>query len=137
MRVSSFAVARPVYYDRNATTTTSGYFNNPGPHGSTTRFTITNTASQKMFVDSGVVTVYRDTVATIAGSAAGALQSPGGSSVLLTFQYSNTVGNIAQQVLAGSIYIKPGDSLIGITFDNSTGGTIQYALFAHAVQFDA
>ena len=137
MRLSSLASARPTYYDRNAIAVSGGYYGSVGPHGPTTRWTITNTASQKMYVDAGALAIIRDTAPTVSGMAFSALQSPLNTSVLLQFFQSVTVGATANMAMGGSILIVQGGSLVGVTNDGSTGGTILYGLFAHAIQFDA
>jgi hypothetical protein len=136
MKVSSYALGRPSYWDRNPVTANGGYYNTVGPHVTTTRWTVTNTASQKMFVDSGSMIIMRMTAATTAYEAAAVIQSPSGNSVLHGMLQSNTIGASTQLVMGGSILITPSNALLGVTYDNSTGGTILYALFAHVVQFD-
>ncbi len=136
MKITSYATGRPMYYDRNATTITNGYYDAVGPHLTTTRWTITNTASQKMFVDSGSIAMARTTASTTLGTAASTIQSPSGSNIILTLLHSQSVGVTQNLAMGGSVYISPGGSLIGVTFDLSAGGTIQYSLFAHAVQYD-
>jgi len=136
MKITSYALGRPSYWDRNPVTAMGGYYNAVAPHGSTTRWTITNTASQKMFVDSGSIAMMRYTVATVLQEAAAAIQSPVNESVLLALLHSNVVGVSQQVAMGGSILLTPSQSLVGITFDNATGGTVLFALFAHVVQFD-
>ena len=137
MRISSYAVARPAYYDRNSTTTTGGYYNTVGPHAQTTRWTITNTAAQKMYVDAGAVSLHRETAPATSASAFIALQSPVNSSVIFGFFNNATAGATLNVTMGGSILVLPGGSVVAVSQDGSTGGTITYALFCHAVQFDA
>lgn len=136
MKVTSYALGRPSYWDRNPVTSNGGYYNSVAPHSSTTRWTITNTAAQKMFVDSGSIAIMRYTVATVLAEAAGTIQAPLGSSILLTLLYSNVVGVSQQVAMGGSILLTPSQSLVGLTYDNGTGGTLLYSIFAHVVQFD-
>ena len=136
MKVTSYALGRPMYYDRNATTTNGGYFDLVGPHLGTTRWTITNTASQKMFVDSGSIAMARVTAATTVGTAFAAIQSPSGQPIILIFLQSATAGTTHNVAMGGSVYVAPGGQLLGVTQDLSVGGTIQYSLFAHVVQYD-
>ena len=137
MRVASLGVARPAYYDRNSTTTNGGYYNTVGPHAQTTRWTITNTAAQKMYVDAGAVSMHRETAPTSSASGFVALQSPVNSSVIFGFFNNATAGATLNVTMGGSILVLQGGSIVGVTQDGSTGGTITYAVFCHAVQFDA
>ena len=137
MRVSSLGVARPMYYDRNSTATTGGYYNTVGPHAQTTRWTITNTSSQKMYVDAGAISLHRETAPSTSASVFIALQQPINSSVIFGFFNSATVGATLNVTMGGSILVLPGGSVVGVSSDSCTGGTITYALFCHAIQFDA
>lgn len=137
MRVGSFAVARPMYWDRNPVTTSNGYYNTVGPHSNTTRFTYTVPSGRKAFIDSGSVNVNRITAATVAGQVRVALATPTLSNVLTLFTYSNTVGFADKSVVGGSLLILAGAVLEGTTEDTSTGGTILFTIYAHGTEFDA
>lgn len=137
MRISSYAVARPAYYDRNTTTVSGTYFAVVGPHAQTTRWTITNPAGKKLYIDAGALSMHRETAPAVSTTAFGALQAPAGNSVINLFFDNAAVGATSNIAMGGSIYVGPGESIIGATYDGSTGGTILYAVFAHGVQFDA
>jgi hypothetical protein len=51
--------------------------------------------------------------------------------------YSNTLGTQTQTSLAGSLLVLPSTSVYGMSFDNSTGGTIYYYNYVHGIVFDA
>lgn len=137
MRVASLGVARPVYYDRNPSITTAGYYDTVGPHAATTRFTVTAAAGTKIFFDAGSAVVMRATAAAPVDYARASLQQPAGQIICPSFLYNNTVGATNTAILAGSILVTAGNSLVGETYDQGTGGTILYSMFIHGITFDA
>lgn len=137
MKLGSLASARPIYYDRNASITTAGYYNTVGPHLATTRFTVTAASGKNIFVDAGSAVVMRATAAAPVDYVRASLQQPAGQIICPSFLYNNTVGATNTTILAGSILVTAGSSLIGDTYDQSTGGTILYSMFIHGVIFDA
>lgn len=137
MRLSSLASARPVYYDRNPVTTYGTYYATVAPHGSTTRWTITNSASKKIYIDAGAISIERESAATTSGLIQIVIQSPPGLSIVSMFFNNGTYGASNNLSMGGSIYVAPGDTISANTQDNSTGGTVLYSVAAHGVQFDA
>lgn len=137
MKLGSLASARPIYYDRNASLTTAGYYNTVGPHATTTRFTVTAASNKHIFVDAGSAVLMRATAATLVDYARGSLQQPAGQIICPSFLYNNTVGATNTSILSGSILVTAGNSLVGETYDQGTGGTILYSMFIHGVIFDA
>lgn len=138
MKVASLGLARPVYYDRNATTVNGAYYASSAPSGaSAIRWTITNTSTQKLFIDSASLSCIRDGAATVTGKGWIALMSPSGNAVTMKFVYLASVNTHDTVTLPGSVYVSPGSTITAETYDSSTGGTILYGLFAHGVQYDA
>ncbi len=137
MRVASLGVARPVYYDRNPVRTTGGYYAAVAPHSVTTRWTITATAAQKIFIDSISISMMRATAATTSAMAFTTVDQPLNTSVSLAFFNNATVGATVEKSPGGSILVLPGDAIAAQTTDTSTGGTIHYAVYCHGVVFDA
>ena len=137
MRVSSFAVARPMYWDRNPATMSLGYYDTVGPAANTVRATYTVPAGRKCFVDSGSINVNRATIAAPASSVRLTLATPSLNNILILFTYSNVVGFVDRASVGGSLLILPGAVIEATSEDLSTGGTCLLAMFAHGVEFDA
>ncbi|NBT26985.1 MAG: hypothetical protein EBT09_10610 [Actinobacteria bacterium] len=137
MRVGSFAVARPAYYDRSPTAANPAYYGQAVPHAQTTRWTVTNTAAQKMYVDAASITIIRATVPTTSGLYYAAIFGPTGQPLLMVHQSVATVGNPQNISSGGSILVLQSQSITGVTYDDSTGGVVTYGVFAHGIQFDA
>ncbi len=136
MKVTSYALGRPMYYDRNSTVVGGAYYAEVTAHALTTRWTITNTSSQKMFVDSGSISLTRTGVPAGAAISFGTLQSPSGTSIIMCPMFTATLGQSTVVAMGGSVYVPPGGVLEGRTADLSTGGFIQFGVFAHGVQYD-
>ena len=137
MKVSSYALGRPAYYDRNPTAVAGSFSNILGPHALTVRWTITASATQKIFFDSGITVVTRYTAATVLGNVGTSIDTPFGNTITIAFVFSNTLGTQTQSSLAGSLLVLPGASVYGMSFDTSTGGTIYYFNYVHGIAFDA
>ena len=68
MKVSSYAVARPNYYDRGATSVIGTYESaNIAPHGATERWTYTVAAGYRLLIENLLLSNYRATTATVSG----------------------------------------------------------------------
>jgi hypothetical protein len=142
MRVSSFAVARPTYYDRNGTSIVKAYqAYGIAPHAEVQRWIYTAPAGEKAYVEMLQTMVYRQTVAGVASRYWSEMFfTPSGGSatkILEVTSQSNVVDTQSNIIIAGSMLLFPGDSLEGQTADASTGGTTYVIVSAKFTQFDA
>ena len=141
MRVSSYAVARPQYYDRNATTKNLAYGAAAiAPHLNTTRFTYTVPSGRKCFVESLSVSSYRDSAATVAGQQLLNIVVYDGVTYcnLISLYYATTtVGAVQTQILGNNATVYAGHVILGATWDLGTGGTQDLRLSAKGSEYDA
>jgi hypothetical protein len=140
MKVSSFAVARPAYYDRNATSSVQAFLATDGPHGQTTRWTTTVAAGKKIVSEAAAFRNLRTTVATVAGVVTSELQLVSGSSTLILISNRQTDNSVVTQyfvTLSAPLTLYTGESLSAVTVDLSTGGVVQYSLNFKGTSFDA
>jgi len=141
MRVSSYAVARPAFYDRNAAGFISSYNSNPGPHGETTRVTVTVAAGKKHSVEVMGLQLIRDTApsATVFSAVRAYITPSGGTSTkFVELDLFSTVVNTTNTFyVPPPITLYPADVMIYNTVDSSTGGTITYNLVYKSTIFDA
>ena len=142
MKVSSYAVARPNYYDRSLSHTSLGYSaGGVAPHADTIRSSLTIAAGKKAFLDMGSLAMVRDGAATVAGLMYTYLQlAPGGvgaTILLLVPDYSSVLGSKTFAAVAGSLSVVASDVLSLGTSDGSTGGTYRYLIYTHVTLFDA
>ena len=140
MRVSSYAVARPAYYDRNATSSVQAFLNTDSPHGSTTRWTTTVASGKKIVMEAAAFRNLRLTAATVAGVVTSELQLISGASTLIMISNRQTDNSLVTQyyvALAAPLTLYTGESLSAATVDLSTGGVVQYSLNFKGTSFDA
>lgn len=142
MRVSSYAVARPNYYDRNAAGGRSRYYGTVGPHAQTLRFTVTIGAGKKAFAELVAVRLQQVTVATATSRADSVIDSTDGTTNT-SLSYAalfTSLTNANQYVFNASPAqqtLYAGDALKAYTEDGSTGGTVLYVVDARYTTFDA
>ena len=140
MKVSSFAVARPAFYDRNASGVSSSYSNDLTPHASTTRFTATCPAGKKYILEAWYLSSWRIQVATVVSAVENYmtyLTASGGGYIIQSTYVNNTA--YYREVYTGgtSITLYPTDTLVYTTADASTGGQIRLAANVKFTVFDA
>ena len=141
MKVTSYAVARPAYYDRNGTASLLAYNANAiTPHAHTQRFTATVAAGKKATVELWMLASWRETAAGVASTryVVGTIASGGPAIVAVnTITQSNTT--YAQQTAQASmpITLYAGEVLETSTLDVSIGGTLAFWLSAKLTTFDA
>lgn len=126
MKVTSYAVARPAYYDRGASGVASSY--GPlavAPHAITIRWTSTIAAGFKVLVEHTYQSSQRAVVATVAGNW-GSLVITGTNTLQTTAGTSNVTGVTATSVITGAITLYAGDTIYSQTYDSSTGGTVYF-----------
>lgn len=141
MRVSSFAVARPVYYDRNSTTAGQLAYGTVAPHSPTSRWTYTVPAGKRSYVEVNYVDLARATVATSAATTFAQIYSSNSDASDTVISYTRIFANVAgtydRSITSAVCILNAGNSLTGQTGDNSTDGTIQYTVGSKYTQFDA
>ena len=136
MKVSSYAVARPAYYDRSAASATAYYAADVAPHLGTIRWTATVAAGKKQFVEFSRTSVYRTTAATTAGLYESSISIAG---ISLTSSVATSVASGTSQALTvtGAITLYAGDSILAQTYDASVGGTVFFIAGYRATEFAA
>ena len=140
MRVSSYAVARPAFYDRNAASAVALYLAQTGPHALTTRWTYTVASGKKLIVEVTPCRILRQTVAAPVGLIATEIQLTTGASLLVmlsNYMTDNTPNVPYQKDSAASYTMYAGETLTAVTVDNSTGGVVQYSQVMKGTLFDA
>lgn len=136
MRVASLGVARPAYYDRNATASTSSYSGNPAPAADVTRWSVTVASGKKILVESSYCSVTRTTAPTTGGLYYSTVFCSG--IVINSISDTSTVvGTTQSRIVTGMITAYPGDVMYGLTSDLSTGGTVFFNVQYKGTQFDA
>ena len=128
MKVSSYAVARPADYDRNAVSTIQSYGADTAPHVTTTRFTTTVAAGTKLIVEVALAFTMTTGVATV--SARGfsqVLVASGGNNVDLSridqIQLTTSLA-ATQQLIPLQLTVYASETVVGNTANGSTGGTM-------------
>ena len=141
MKVSSFAVARPAYYDRNASSDSGQYVATVTPHGGTVRFTTTVAAGKKLFLEVGHCSLSRQTAATVVGTFDAVIYiTTGGNSPRYVYVASkdNTVQPApTTATITGTTTLYAGEVLESQTSDGSTGGSVAFIIQYKATSFDA
>lgn len=140
MRISSYAVARPTYYDRAPLTRSSQYSSTLAPHAYTARFTVTIAAGYKAYVENAYCLVISYTAATAASdcySGVGTITDDVASSYVANAQILGITTGLSSINSSSSVaLLNPGNQFIGFTANLNTGGTIlhtisvKYTLFA-------
>lgn len=139
MRVGSFAVARPNYYDRNASGVSGQYSNDLAPHATTTRFTSTCPAGKKYITEGWYLSSWRISAATAVGSVENFLtfQTASGGGRIIEAQYVNNTLYYREVYSGGTnITLYPSDYIVFTTADGSTGGQIRISCNVKFTSFD-
>ena len=140
MRVSSYAVARPEYYDRGAASVQSAYSGTVAPHGNTERWSRTIAAGKSGYVETSFALTLRITAATVVGDTACFVQivtSDAVSGVVAYIQHAdNTLRTNRNIVLTSVGLLQASDIIRAYSFDTSTGGTNDFYLNAKLTLFD-
>ena len=141
MRVSSYAVARPAFYDRNATSTLQNFGTQVAPHSDTTRWTTTVAAGKKLAVE--LVHIYQEriTLATVVRQSNMQLIISNGVTNALTMYNNdlgtNTVGLRDYRLVTNVATIYAGESIYAVTSDASTGGLCLFVAVMKGTTYDA
>lgn len=141
MRVSSLGVARPAYYDRNATSTLQNYNAVVAPHGTTTRWTTTIAAGKKMNVELVQIYQERRSVATVALQSTIQVNITSGATTALSVFTNdlgtNTVGARDYRLVTNVCTLYPAETIEVVTLDVSTGGTVLFLAVMKGTTYDA
>jgi len=141
MRVGSFAVARPNYYDRNATSTLQNYGVTLSPHTDTTRWTTTVAAGKKLSVELIHIYQERRTVATTPLQVNIQVNITSGATTALSVFTNDlgtaTVGTRDYRLVTNVCTLYPGEVIYASTSDASTGGTILFLVVMKGTTYDA
>lgn len=140
MKVSSYALGRPNYYDRGATSLIKSYSGVVAPHGATTRWTTTIASGLKAFIETTHGYVDRQTAAAPGlNIVLWARITSGSDTSNLLFARSDgaAVGPLLDRSVAGGITLYAGEVFEGLTIDGSTGGTCNWALSSKLTTFTA
>ena len=141
MKVTSYAVARPAYYDRNAVGYRQHYNQTIAPHSFTVRWTATIAAGKKAYIEGAFCYSYAFTLATVSGLVWSYVETDsGGNTNFVTnagFVTSLTVNQLdkSQQTIAVTMYA--GDTINGKSYNASTGGSVNHIIDASYTLFDA
>lgn len=139
MRVNNASSGRPQYYDRNPlTVSVLGYFNaGLAPAGSTLRASYTVPSNRKANISAVSLSMIRQTVATTPLLAGAGIQRTTDVGDFSANLYNNVVGATDEARSGINLFGFAGNVYNLNTFDNSTGGTIQFDLQAWIYEFDA
>ena len=140
MKITSYAVARPAYYDRNAVSIVQNYSVSVAPHGNTVRWTTTCSTGKKINIELINVRIVQDVAATVKVSNYCAVYITSGAttfSLADLLNPSNTVGAPVYCQMSGVPTLYAGESAAAATGDASTGGTAQYLVAMKATSYDA
>jgi hypothetical protein len=140
MKVSSYAVARPAFYDRNAASAVQTYLAQVSPHSATTRWTYTVASGKKLNVEVTPCRILRLTVATVSGLLAEEITLTSGASALVmlsNYVTDNTLNVPYLKDSSASYTMYAAESLAAISLDSSTGGIVQFSMVMKGTLFDA
>lgn len=141
MRISSYAVARPAYYDRNATSTVSNYAADLSPHGGVDRFTYTVASGKKMLVEAAFAQTVIATAPTTAARVALSVELRVGATTIVISAVdgvqSSTVGASSVNFATTQPTLYAGEIVAGRTYIASTGGTVNCQIAAKGTVYDA
>jgi hypothetical protein len=141
MKVTSYAVARPAQYDRNATSNIQSDAAIYAPHTATSRWTTTVPSGFKLFLEACSVSQQNVTAPTTAAQASIIIRITSGASFMdpirLDILTSGVITSIYSNQLFGQVTLYAGEILNVLTLNASTGGTILMASGAKGTQFAA
>lgn len=139
MKITSYAVARPAYYDRGATSFSGGYDAVLAPHADTNRVSVTVAAGQKVILEGVNMSTQRVTVATViqvVGFYSNVTSTAGFR--ITDISTNNNLANIRErQFVATNVTIYVGETFTANTVDTSTGGSVYYIIQYKGTTFSA
>jgi len=142
MKVTSYALARPDYIDRRATTKTSIYSaGGIAPHGLTVRVTYTCPAGKKAYIENIFTQTFRETAATTTGATILLTRlttaDANAGTVLRTHEFQTATYVTINDHSNSVALMIAGDVLEGATQDTSTGGGVAITISLKYTEFDA
>lgn len=141
MKVTSYAVARPAFYDRSSLSGRKASNVVVAPHAVTTRFTYTVPAARKAFVETAFVKYNQVTLPTVTGLVVNSVQNSDGitASTNVSMSVNSSIATLTALTLftTGNCTVFAGETISDLTYDGSTGGTIQFTSDCRYVEFDA
>jgi len=141
MKVTSYAVARPANYDRNASSVLQVTDTEYTPHGQTNRGTTTVAAGKKLLVESASIFLLTTLAPTVADRCIATIYILSGSTACYVARLdgyaSATLYSNRTSGLVGQPTVYAGEQLLALTLDQSTGGRINYNLNVKATLFDS
>ena len=142
MKITSYAVARPAYYDRNASSVIQTELTVYAPHTATVRVTYTVAAGKKMFVETSSTLVQNVTAPTVAGISTSIVRLQNVSAqftdpIRSDALTSAVLTTLIDKSLTGQTTLYAGEQALLITSNGSTGGTVLHLAAFKATLFDA
>ena len=140
MKVTSYAVARPNYYDRNGTSLLSSFAGQAAPHATTTRWTVTVAAGKKHSCEVTVAQMRRASAATVTSDRSAVITVTSGATSYAypaTGSFSNTTDVEQTALVSGYPFLYAAETMVATTSDASTGGMVFYLVASKQTIFDA
>ncbi len=141
MKVTSYAVARPAQYDRNASSSIQGDAAIYAPHGVTSRWTYTVPSGFKLFLEACSVSQQNITAPTVAAQASIIIRITSGlvfmDPIRLDILTSGVTTTINSNQVFGQVTLYAAEVLNVFTLNSSTGGTVLMASGSKGTQFAA
>lgn len=128
MKITSYAVARPQYYDRGAVSTFFSGGGTYGTHAATVRWTTTVAAGKKLLIEQGEVFCLTITAAAVPLRIAAKATITDGT-YLTSFasqdgQQSASTKTPDEKIVYPAITVYTGETVYGSTFNDSLTGTV-------------
>lgn len=140
MKVSSYAVARPAYFDRNSASVQNAYSGTVAPHGNTERWSRTIAAGKSGFVENTFAMTLRSAVAAPAADTVCFIQcvtSDTTSGVVTFIQHADNTLRVNRSIVLTTVgLLQAGDIIRAYSYDTSTGGTNDFYLNVKLTLFD-
>ena len=137
MKVGFPGGPRLEWYDRNPQPIEQAYWaEDLAPHTITERFSYTVPTGKRFFLENARVKVVRTAAATAVDRIIAAVQARAIEIVEVDL-HKNQVGDSDGENVGRSVIMLAGEVLRAVTYDDSTGGTADYRMMAHGIEFDA
>lgn len=140
MSKGSSVVVRPAFQDRNATTFVQSYLAASAPHAGMVRWTTTVAAGRRLLVEAGLAAFWRETAATTADQVTALIRVTSGGvecDIALIKAVNNTVSSFYSDKVNAQTTLYVGETLSGISRDNSNGGTMFHEINVKGITYDA
>lgn len=141
MFISNPTTARAAWYDRNPISEFDNYQATLSPHATTKRYSYTVPSGKKFNLETFLCDATRVTAASTVGTcgcSGGVVNTAATNFTVIEIQYQdNTVIHVASVYTSTTIMLQAGEGYASYTFDDSTGGSIQYQMTTKGTEFDA